>query len=282
MPLLLVLLLSPSIIITTDAFLPPFLPSHTHARTPPTTISPPPLTRPLATPTNTLDELAGASITLPFGRADFPPTPDTLFPASVDYLVTLSVDIAGKPFTFTLDTTASVNLVTKEVKEAVEEAKAAAGAAVKRGFGGFSGGGGGKKQGKNKNKKGKKKGGKQRDNDEDDDEEGGNEDGMPEDITLDINLPSNPPTHIYTRALVSDAWGGVGSGCLGLPFLRSFASLEINLKTMEGKVGSPKPTTEVEKVGSIEEFTEKQQQMKEREGGGEGRGVDSGFCALVD
>ena len=49
------------------------------------------------------------------GRDDFPPPPETLFPASVDHLLTVTVELAGRNRTFTIDSTASVNLVTRDV-----------------------------------------------------------------------------------------------------------------------------------------------------------------------
>lgn len=72
----------------------------------------------------TIEEVGRTTVKL--GRVDFPPTPDTQFPASVDYLLTvedvglslpgLAVPEGGPRYSFTLDTTASVNLITKEVR----------------------------------------------------------------------------------------------------------------------------------------------------------------------
>ncbi|GAB5031797.1 peptidase aspartic [Nannochloropsis oceanica] len=224
----------------------------------------------------TIEEVGTA--TLPFSRADFPPTPDTQFPASVDYLLTLSVLIGGKSFEFTVDTTASVNLVTREVADALNSvsesspAVAAAAAGGKKGFGGGGGGGGG---GKVKGKKGDKKKQKKQKRKQEEEEKGGM--GLDEDeeellkseeIALDILLPSTPGNvHVYTRAVVSDVWGGIGAGCLGLPFLRSFGAVEINLRTMEGRVKSPKGGPTVLK--GIEE-------LKASEGGREGEREGSG------
>lgn len=198
----------------------------------------------------TIEEVGAASIAL--GRADFPPTADTQFPASVDYLLTMLVGIVEQPFLFTIDTTASVNLVTKEVAEAITAAAAAA-AGPKKGFGTKGFGGSGKGSGKKDAKKGKK--GKKQPQLEEEEEE----DGLPktEEINLDILLPSEPGgLHVFTRAVVSDAWGGVGAGCLGLPFLRSFGSLEVNLKTMQGRVESPKPSTVLSGIDELHKSEE--------------------------
>ena len=232
----------------------------------------------------TIEEVGTA--TLPFSRADFPPTPDTQFPASVDYLLTLSVFIGGKSFEFTVDTTASVNLVTREVADALNAASgsspAVAGAAAggKKGFGGGGGGGGGKGKGKKGDKKKQKKKKGKQEEEEEEDGMGLDEDDeallKSEEIALDILLPSTPGNvHVYTRAVVSDVWGGIGAGCLGLPFLRSFGAVEINLRTMEGRVESPKGGPTVLK--GIEELKASEggkEGWKEGAGGREGWTVD--------
>lgn len=115
-------------------------------------------------------------------RADFPPTPDTLFPASVDYLFTVSVMLEGETeYTFTLDSTASVNLVTREVADELQRIVNARGG-KKAGAGGFAG-----KKGFGAKEPPKKK---KKDDDDDDKDDDGME--QPEEIALEMVLPAEP------------------------------------------------------------------------------------------
>lgn len=44
---------------------------------------------------------------------------------------------------------------------------------------------------------------------------------------------------VVTRAVVSDDWGGAGDGCLGLPFLKQFGALDMDLRTLDTTITGP-------------------------------------------
>lgn len=157
--------------------------------------------------------------------------------------------------------------------QVADEIQAAAAEAVaSRGRGG--GGGFGKKV---PGKKGGKKG--QEEAAGSDSDGNGLMGAMPSEIALDVELPSDPKyvcllvtvcvfyllsspnscscqsiqlstahphqheqhsIYLPAKALVAEEWGGVGAGCLGLPFLRSFASVCINVRTLLATAESPK------------------------------------------
>lgn len=41
---------------------------------------------------------------------------------------------------------------------------------------------------------------------------------------------------VRTRAVVSEEWGGAGDGCLGLPFLKQFGLVDLDLRTFDTKL----------------------------------------------
>lgn len=38
---------------------------------------------------------------------------------------------------------------------------------------------------------------------------------------------------VRTRAVVSEEWGGAGDGCLGLPFLKQFGTVDMDLRNLQ-------------------------------------------------
>lgn len=218
-----------------------------------------------------LQELGVASIR--FNRADFPPTPDTLFPASVDYLLTLPATIGGVPFEFTLDTTASVNLVTKEVVEAYlgtspkASGKKGFGNEAKGAGGGMGGGGGfgGKQDASSpgKGKKGEKKKKKKKEDKEWEDAGGSLMEA--EGVAFEITVSSSPPGLLVpVKAVVTEEWTGVGGGCLGLPFLRSFGAVEIDWRRMQGRLWGGRDGPQV--VDGLDNWRESEEEGKGQEG----------------